>query len=302
MNHKGQPHTETYKVTHTVACPSSQVWNDVITDFTREILHGPIKNDALYFDQIASTRALPCYNSNHDHSAGGGDFRHYSTRKIYGKVDNILTSEHAIATEQNAECYTDLFDFFLMRNSPPRPSGTIWESAPLFPLIYSDRVVTYGFYLHNPSDANYLRLKNALTMLWGTQLNGGRALVFTCAGWHAYAVFLKGLKDFRKSQHDLFVGGRMLGEYTPGGDNPEITVDEWNWKTRMVVASKWLSTSGLEVVLLVNIDSEEREIILPTGGSYSMKPGQCLRINENGSLQTVESESGSLPVMEDEYL
>ncbi len=296
MNRNGQIYTENYVVTHAVACPSTQVWNDVVTGFTQEILYGPIKNHALYFDQVASARALPCYNPNHDHPAGGGDFWHYSTRKIYKNVDDILTSEHAIATEQNAECFIDLFDFFLMGNSPPRPSGAVWGPAPLFPIIYSDRVVTYGFYLHNPSDANYFRLKNALTLLWGAQLSGGRSVLYRGTGWQANAAFLKGLKDFRKNQHDLFVSGRMLGEYTPGGDNPEITVDEWNWKTRVVVGSKWLSSSGREVVLLVNIDSEDHEIILPTRGSYLMKPGECLRINLDGGLQTGES----LPPIEDE--
>ncbi len=277
IKNNGQAYMEIYAsgAPNAVVCPSSKAWNEIVTGFTGDILSGSIKNDALYYDQVASASALPCYNANHDHPVGGGDFWHYSYRKIFNDVRKLLGGEQIIATEQNAECYLDLFDLFYMVNIP---RGNNWEPAPIFPLVYSDRALTYGFYLQSPNVENF-RAKNALSLLWGAQLSGGPSLRYAWNSSDVDAPYLKGLKLFREKNHDLFVGGRFIGEYIPVGDNPLINAGGWDTPTNAVRGAKWQSVTGNEAIIIVNIDVVEHKIILPTGFEHRMKPGECIRFN-----------------------
>lgn len=271
------PYVEVYasKAPNAVACPVSKVWNDIVIGFASKIMNGKIKNDGIYFDQVASARSMPCYNANHNHPIGGGDFWHYGNRSIFNNVRKIISPDQIITTEQNAECFIDVFDMFLMGN---RPMGSNYSPAPLFPLVYSDRAITYGFYLHNPNDMSF-RLKNALNVLWGAQLNGGRSVLYVSPSWQENARFLKELKAFRNQNHDLFVGGRMLKEYTPDGDNPIIEVESWAKPSNSVRGSKWVSVNGKEAILLINFDTKAHEIILPNGKKKVLKTGECYRHN-----------------------
>lgn len=272
-----QPYIETYAsgAQNAVVCPSSNVWNNIIIGFTQDILNATIRHGGLYYDQVASASALPCYNEDHDHPPGGGDFWHYSYRKIFTNIKNYVDSDQIICTEQNAECFTDLFDLFLMGNTP---MGRYWSPAPLFPLIYSDRVLTYGFYLNNPNDISY-RVKSALSLLWGAQLNGGRSVLYVSPSWQENAIFLKGLKTFRQRHHDLFVGGRFMGEVTPEGDNPNLNIDGWDRPSRAIRGAKWVSTQGGEAIVFVNLDTQDHQIVLPNGRTQNLKAGECYRHN-----------------------
>ncbi len=271
------PYVEVYasKAPNAVVCPTSTVWNDVVVDFASRLLDEKINSDGVYFDQIASARSLPCYNENHNHPVGGGDFWHFANREIFNNVRKVLKKDQIIATEQNAECFIDVFDTFLMGN---RPMGAEWAPAPLFPLVYSDRAILYGFYLHNPNDMSF-RLKNALTLLWGAQLNGGRSVLYASDSWQNNATFLREMKEFRSKQHDLFVGGRMIGEFTPEGDNPLLTVESWPTPSNAVRGAKWISVDGKEAILLTNFDTNSHEIVLPNGQKQLLKGGECYRYN-----------------------
>lgn len=271
------PYVEVYasKAPLAVACPTSKTWNDIVVDFASDIMNGNIKNDGIYFDQVASARSLPCYNKNHNHPIGGGDFWNHSNREIFNNVRKTLNPEQIMATEQNAECFLDVFDMFLMGN---RPMGTNNSPMPLFPLVYSDRAITYGFFLHNPNDLSF-RLKNALTVLWGAQLNGGRSVLYVSPSWKENSDYLRGLKNFRSKNHDLFVGGRMLEEFTPEGDNPIIPIESWASPSHAVRGAKWLSIKGKSAIIMINFDVKNHEIVLPNGNKQTLKAGECLRIN-----------------------
>ena len=270
---------ETYlphRAPNAVVCPSSKKWKDIIYNNTKNIFN-ELNCDALFYDQVASARPLACYNESHDHPVGGGDFWHYSYRNIYTDIRSQLNKNQIISTEQNAECFLDLFDVFFMTNLP---AGTNYTMIPLFPLIYSDRALIYGFNIVIKKDMSY-RLKSALSLVWGAQLYGGRSILIMNPDpqWKANAEYIRGLTNFRKQQHDLFVGGRILGQWIPEGDNPEIEVDGWVSSMPAVVGSKWLSTTGQEAIVMVNFDKKSHEIILPNNKKMILKPGQCHRIN-----------------------
>jgi hypothetical protein len=81
---------------------------------------------------------------------------------------------------------------------------------------------------------------------------------------HREAAFLKTLADFRKKQHDLFVGGRFMGEFVPDGDNPTQVIPNYE-TTPVVMAAEWASTSGKRAWIVVNMSEQERAVTLPDG-------------------------------------
>ena len=64
------------------------------------------------------------------------------------------------------------------------------------------------------------------------------------------AKFLKNLTDFRRQQHDLFLGGRFIQEIIPTGDNPTQEIPNYEI-TRVVLAEDWACVSGDDVYLIL---------------------------------------------------
>jgi len=291
-----KPTIETYlphRAPNAVVCPSSDKWKEIILNNTRNI-HSELNPDAFFYDQVASARPLPCYNELHDHPVGGGDFWHYSYRDIFTEVRSLLNENQIIGTEQNAECFLDLFDVFFMTNLP---FGTNYTMIPLFPLVYSDRALLYGFNISITKDMSY-RLKSALSLVWGAQLYGGRSILIMNSDpqWKANAAYIRDLTYFRKRQHDLFVGGKLLGTWTARGDNPVIDITNWESSMPAVVGARWLSTSGQEAIVMVNFDNKSHEIILPDNQTLTLSPGQPYRYNIQTVTPPVIKPEGEVPV------
>ena len=53
-------------------CPTTEYWQEKMSNVADKIVN-ELQMDGLYFDQIACTYSLPCYDRNHNHSIGGGD-------------------------------------------------------------------------------------------------------------------------------------------------------------------------------------------------------------------------------------
>lgn len=282
------PFTEMYAsgATNAVICPSSPVWKKVLVDLTDKIQGDVVSTDGVYYDQVASARGLPCFDPSHDHPPGGGSFWVDAYRDIFGEVRTSLKPNSIISVEQNAEPYLDMFDLFLMVNYPQR---TDFRPVPLFPIVYSDRALLYGFYIYNHQNLSY-RVKNALTLLWGAQLNGGRIEFVQYSAMKGHVAFLKDLVSFRKENHDLFIGGRLMKEITPGGNNPVLTVPNWPARASVdgtspaVRGAVWQSRTGRYAVVLVNVDEQAHEISLPhLGQPIKIQAGACLRIDVDQS-------------------
>ena len=73
------------------------------------------------------------------------------------------------------------------------------------------------------------------------------------------AKFLKNLTDFRRQQHDLFLGGRFIQEIIPTGDNPTQEIPNYEI-TPVVLAAEWASVSGEHVYLIVNMSEQEHRL------------------------------------------
>lgn len=151
----GMLYTEIYptsKVLNTVTCPASELWQGIITDLVIKI-QKELKTNGVYIDQIAAAAPQPCWATNHGHARGGGDYWHKSYRHLMDSLRNHhLEPGNILISEENAECYIDMFDLLLTVNSPHDGCRIV----PLFPIVYSDRLITAA-YTYSPTDRVNLR-------------------------------------------------------------------------------------------------------------------------------------------------
>lgn len=164
----------------------------------------------------------------------------------------------------------------LVVNSPHTPYV---KMIPLFPLIYSDRCVYSGFtyvpWKLNDGSFNYITMKS---LLWGSQLGWVSPELLMRDENHNEQVFLKNLAEFRKGQHDLFLGGNFIDEFIPEGDNPVVNIPNYQ-KTNVVMGAQWLSTKGRGAYILANMSTTDRTVVLPDGKQVTVKALSALRVN-----------------------
>lgn len=277
----GNLYTEIYPtsiVPNTVTCPSSPIWHDVIMELADRI-QDELGTDGLYIDQIAAAAPYPCYAPNHSHPAGGGEFWYHSYRDMMQDLRrDHLRPGNVVFSEENAECYIPCFDILLTVNTPHSPTCKI---VPLYPLIYSDRVLTAAFTYSPYTDVRNgdFRYENMQCLLYGSQLGWVDPRLLWVDDKSAYeAEFLKNLVEFRKDQHDVFIGGRYIREFIPEGDNPYVDIPVFG-ADYMVKGAEWLSSSGQRVLYVVNSDSKPHKVKLPTGKNVTMKPISAQRFN-----------------------
>lgn len=275
----GTLYTEIYgsMIPNSVTCPSSKVWQDIIINLTTRI-QNELSSDGIYIDQIGAAPGVPCWNAEHDHPTGGGSFWHLSYRTLLENVRKGLLPGNIIITEENAECFMDLFDIMLMVNTPQSEDVNI---VPLYPLVYSDRMML-NCYLYYPLSENVnsmaFRLKNVLGLLWGAQLGWIKPELIMAPEAREEAEFLRKLVSFRKEQHDLIYGGRFIKEITPIGDNPVLYIPGM-YNSHAVRGACWVGANGNEAMLLINMDNIPHRIILPDKTERQIGSKECLRIN-----------------------
>lgn len=277
----GALYTEIYPtslVPNTVTCPSSPIWKEVLLELADSIQDG-LGTNGLYIDQIAAAAPYPCYAENHSHPKGGGEFWYESYKDIIDEMRaNHLKDGNIIFSEENAECYIPVFDILLTVNTPHTASCRI---VPLYPLIYSDRVLTTAFTYAPNSDirGGDFRYENMQALLYGAQLGWVDPRLLWEDEQTAYeAKFLKNLAEFRKKQHDVFVGGRYVREFIPEGDNPVAIIPGFG-DDFMVKGAEWISRDGKRVLYVVNSDSKPHTVTLPTGKKIKLEPISAKRFN-----------------------
>ncbi len=223
----GSLYTEIYptsKVLNTVTCPSTAIWHRKIIGLVDSLQTG-LGVDGVYIDQISAAAPEPCWNERHDHPVGGGSFWYDGYRRLIGEIRaNHLQEGKILTSEENAECYIDLFDMLLVVNTPHEENACVIK--PVFPMVYSDRAVTSAF-TYTPATADKMglgdfRYELAKALLWGSQIGwvDPRPLMSERAAKEAR--FMKTLMDFRRGVHDVVYGGLFIREFAPSGDNPVV--------------------------------------------------------------------------------
>lgn len=275
----GTLYTEIYgsMVPNTITCPSSEIWQQIILDLTHKIQF-ELGTNGVYIDQVGAAAGVPCWAKNHHHPLGGGSFWHNSYRSLIGKVRETLPVDNILITEDNSECFMDLFDVMLMVNSP---QGDDSKQVPLYPLVYSDRMMVNCFLyypLTEKVNSMNFRMKNVVELLWGAQLGWVKPELIMAPEAQTEALFLREMVRFRRKQHDLIYGGRFIKEVIPLGDNPELHIPKLG-TTPVVRGAFWIGEKGNKAILLVNIDDKPHLVQLPETKEIQMQPRQCIRID-----------------------
>lgn len=275
----GSLYTEVYssKVANTVTCPSSPIWQKIMYDTNARIL-SELGTDGVYMDQIGCAASQPCYATNHPHALGGGSWWPASYRQMLTDIrEGLYKGKNlSLSTEENVECYMDLFDMMLVVNSPHNPKT---HMIPLFPVVYSDRCVYSGFtyvpWKLNDGSFNYITMKS---LLWGSQLGwvSPELLMRDCN--KNEQVFLKNLAEFRKKNHDIFFGGNFMEEFAPQGDNPVVDIPNYQ-KTNVVMGAEWKSVKGKTAYVLANMSTQDRVVIAPDGKNVTVPALGAVRVN-----------------------
>ena len=273
----GSLYTEVYssKAVNTVTCPASPIWQNVLKDLNKRILK-ELGTNGVYMDQIGAAICEPCYAPGHSHAPGGGSWWPEAYRDLLTSMRNsFYRSCEAMTTEENAECYIDLFDMMLVVNSP---HASYMKMVPLFPLIYSDRCVVSGYtyipWRLNDGSMDFISMQS---LLWGSQLGWVNPQLLMKEENRSQAEFLRTLTAFRKANHDLFFGGRFLGSITPEGDNPVQTVPGYQ-ESPVVMAARWSSIKGTPALVLVNMDTVEHRVSIE-GREVTVQARSAVRIS-----------------------
>ena len=280
----GSLYTEIYptsKVLNTVTCPSTEIWHRKIIGLVDSLQHG-IGVDGIYIDQIAAAAPEPCWNPDHGHPVGGGDFWYDGYRRLIGKIraEHLLPGR-ILTSEENSECYIDLFDMLLVVNTPHAPQSCIIR--PLFPMVYSDRAVTSAF-TYTPSEADKMglgdfRYELTKALLWGSQIGWVDPRPLMSEEAAAEARFMRELMHFRRTLQDVVYGGRFLREVTPAGDNPRIDIPGFG-EDATVLASEWSRPDGRHVYIVVNMGDKDRRVTLPgVDKPFVVKGASCRRLD-----------------------
>jgi hypothetical protein len=263
----GQCYTEVYgsKVPNNVVCPTAPVWHEKIADLVARLI-GECGTDGVYIDQIGAARGVPCHGVGHSHPPGGGGFWHSAYRRLLATVRERMPADTILTTEENAECWIDQFDALLLVNTPT-DGGT---PIPLFPAVYSDRAVTFGFqYFPKDEPARSLpfRLKMARCFLWGSQLGWLQPGRLLAPEVQREAEFLRDLVRCRGHAARFVTGGRFVCPVSIRGDNPVLAGEasgafggSYHIETPTVLASAWLAAGGSPGILLVNMGDSDRTV------------------------------------------
>jgi hypothetical protein len=102
----------------------------------------------IYMDQACLSRM--CYNRDHDHVPGGGNYWVEHFGKLTGKIRDNIPERNSIvlAGEGGGESWIPYLDAFLtLQVSKERYAGPgTWETLPLFQAVYHPYAITYGNY------------------------------------------------------------------------------------------------------------------------------------------------------------
>lgn len=240
---------------HSVMCPYTEFWHRKVAEIVKTLV-GKYKVDGVYLDQIASMLPLLCFDKNHGHPAGGGNYWVEGYRKLVEKTkkeSREINPEAILTTEDHAEPFLDLFDGLLTCNSV----FVADELIPLFNYVYSGYMITFGRY-----NGKAFTMKNAQMFIWGTQLGWFDASVLSVDSTEAQ--YLKDLAQAFSSARKFLLLGEMLRPPKIEGDNPKLSAVWREGKKPVempaVGCTTWKAPDGTLGLAFTNCDSKPHSI------------------------------------------
>jgi len=287
-----------------VMCPYTGYWQDKIAQIVKRLVD-EYGVDGVYIDQIAAAAANLCFDPNHGHPLGGGNYwlsgyeemlRKTRERAREKRPDVILTSEC------NAECFMTYLDAFLTWHTFQG------ELVPLFPAVYGGWTITFGTFfsrddLENPSS---FAAKLGQMFVFGAQLGWFGLYEILDERHRTETEYLRKLAKYRGLGLKFLLHGRLMRPLEPEVPIPTISL-RWFFFGRtvdvtlpLIMSSVWKAEDGTLGLILTNISTMPQlavyrvcpeEYGLPAGKGYLVS-----RITEKGTVKMGEYESAEIPV------
>jgi len=154
-----KPYGERYNVFvpgHVIApmCPTTELWMSKMTSVVNSLVRD-LSLDGVYLDQISIYPANLCFDPNHDHPVGGGNYWIQGYAELMRRAREVsrkANPQASLTSESCVELYIDSFDAFLTFDSTWERTGFIdkygpdCEPLPLFNVVYHDYALTFGSY------------------------------------------------------------------------------------------------------------------------------------------------------------
>lgn len=273
-------------------CPYTKLWQNRVADIVERLV-GEYGVSGVYIDQVGAAAPALCFDANHGHALGGGGHWAEGYRKMLSDIRRRIKKDNPdafLTTESNAEPYLDLFDAYLMCNS------TGPDLVPMFPAVYSDRILTFGRYASTSRDAGAklpFRMKEGQLFAFGAQvgwLDAGIVDRPTEAG------FLLRLAQLREQARDFLAYGEMLRPLTPRVELPTVTAD-WNmWgdpattTLPAIVNSVWRAPDARIAGFFVNVSLQDQRFAgRITAREYDLDDQLALVLEELGGEENVRT-------------
>ena len=261
----GKVFTESYSAKeengeHTVLavmCPSTALWQETVKGVCDRLVND-IRFDGVYLDQIAAAKPQPCADRTHNHLPGGGSWWMERYNDLLGHVSR--TGDPSIlATECTGEPFMRHIQAYL---------SWLWiknQQVPVFPVLYADRVVTFGISYHSIQGAERdgMVIFYAQSLLYGEQM-----------GWLSPKLyrnlpekdFFRKLVGVRAQLHHVFHGGVMLRPPVLSDDAPRLRCERCSQAYFNLVdypavqGALWQDREGKKYLLLVNASTAQANV------------------------------------------
>jgi len=263
------------------ACPTSKLWKEWLIGLG-ETLVRDYGAGVLYYDQIASMTALPCYAADHGHAIGGGTHWMDGYRDIVEGIHAALP-DVPITSENWSEPHTDLFDGFLTWG--PNEG----RDVPLLPAVYSGYMSPFACRTVESTitDQAFTAIQ-ARSFLWGTQTGWERSWILDDKYRHRLDYLIR-LAVLRRSALDFFADGEFLGEVENRLNPAPLKLKVFRWRHLIdtefppVMAARWRNPSGAVMTAVANATDEVQRFDGGTAAlKLELKPQEIRFVREKG--------------------
>ena len=253
-------------------CPTVKPWQNTM-DALCDRLENELGVNAVYLDQISSSRPAPCHDRSHGHSLGGGEYWTDAYRELMAPIRaKAVRRGVALTSENAAEPYMDSFDAHLTW------FGRASDEVPLLPAVYSGYAVYFGSVEDDggKDTIDAFCARQGQDFLWGVQLGWNVRWILDEAH-REYLAFVARLCRERVVHKEFFVYGELLGDLPISSDVPTAEVaferygylgDKGPFHVPVVSGMVWCDPAGNRRAFIVNVSGNSQTFTYDYGANH----------------------------------
>ena len=278
---RGRAWDERYGKRHfAVMCPGSRRWRDTFVANASNVVE-TIGATALYVDQVACSRPMPCFDPSHGHPLGGGSWWADGCREMLGRLHDILAPKDvSISSEGACEAYLGVIDGYDLA------STTHPEDVPFYTAVYGGYAVYNGSSVGDTRDFPAFFASQARSALWGCSLESGWLCNWPLVEKDSrFSDAFAALAELRGRHAEFLVDGRIVGEASFAEPVEELSI-EWGARSSgkvvpvaarlpAVLGTVFVNAAGTRrAVAAANLSGEVRKVSFssPFRGELSLAP------------------------------